>query len=94
MTPARRGEWWQSAKGAIYCVDGAGFGKRGLGASVTLWWLTGHTPPQVHRIHLYPKQWAALTRNGTRIDGPPSHNHNGASLADAARRVREMLAAP
>lgn len=93
MTPARRGEWWLSDKGAVYCVDGVGWGEQGQSARVRVWWITNHDPPQVHRLHLYLNQWRSLTTKGKRIDGPPSHNNKGCSFGPAVAQVRELLGA-
>ena len=93
MIPAIQGEWWQSDKGAVYCVDGVGWGDRGQSARVEVWWVTNHERPQVHRLRLYPAQWNRLTTFGRRLDdGPPSHNNKGSSLSEAVARVREMIA--
>ena len=93
MKPAIKGEWWQSDAGAVYCVAGVTFGGQGQSARVEAFWITNHSPPQVHRVKLYVGQWKALTTKGTKLLDPPSHNNKGDSFGSAVDRVRERLAA-
>lgn len=88
MTPATRGDWWMSAKGAVYCVVGTGYYPDGNGACVDVLWVTGHRPPQVHRVKLRPHAWRSITRWGTRLACAPGDEARAAAVA----RVNEILA--
>jgi hypothetical protein len=94
---ARRGDWWHSGSGGLYCVQSVEYGKRGLGASVAVYWITGHTPPRVHDTYLYAGQWRNLVRHGTRLKEPPTVNIHGhditAQVADVLGRLAQGGAA-
>ena len=89
----KRGEWWRSRAGAIYCAIGVVWGAQGGSARAEVFWITGHTRPQVHRVKLLAAQWRSLTRTGERLPSPPVVNTNGADIAGQVADALARLAA-
>jgi len=52
-----------------------------------LYWVSGHTPPQVHRQLWGVNAWKHLTTKGARLAGPPDDPAKAAAVA----RVLELL---
>jgi len=84
---AVRGEWWRGPKSGIYCVGGTETRADGLASGVVLYWVSGHTPPQVHRQLWGVNAWKHLTTKGARLAGPPDDPAKAAAVA----RVLELL---
>jgi hypothetical protein len=93
LTAAKRGDWWQSFSGAIYLVVGPEYAPGGERVLVRVFWITAHTPPQVQETRLAAAAFRSIMANGTRLDAPPTVNHNGAGIAaqvaDALARLKE-----
>ena len=54
-------------------------------------WITGHTPPQIHRTRLRPRAWKELT-SGERLPAPPEVNYRGDDIRECVKEAEHMLA--